>query len=272
MNDILAVLVLYKCHLEDSDSFKSLNNSLEEANCGMDILVFDNSPFSSETRNEFVKGRMRVIYVNDISNPGVSAAYNKGAEVARSLGKKWLLLLDQDTYFPLDAIDRYKNCSFEKNLIYAPMLVSGNVFLSPCRFILGRGEALKSCVTGMHLFKNESLLNSGLMISLDLFDRAGGYNERMPLDFSDHDFINRVKLYCNTFNVLDIKCTHSLSCEEQDLSKVLIRFKFYLVGAREYMRCHGIFPILWVSLGRTVRLSLKFRSVMFFKYFFKSSR
>lgn len=267
LKDIFAVLVLYKCTIEESETFQSLNISLTNINATLDILVYDNSPGASYCNKKFDKGRMKVTYINDTSNSGVSKAYNVGAEIAGGLKKKWLLILDQDTIFPLEAIKKYQEQTASNCPVHAPVLSTGNGYLSPCKYTFGRGRAINSYQVGVNSFRNRSLLNSGLMISLALYNEIGGYNESIPLDFSDHYFVNEIKKRYKYFNVLDVVCKHALSSAETDLNKILIRFKYYLIGAREYIRCNRSFPVLVVSFARTMKLTIRFKTSTFLKYY-----
>ena len=69
----------------------------------MDIVVYDNSPEynTSFIDNEKDNIYFAIHYIADYSNSGVSKAYNITARLGRTLNKKYLLLLDQDTEIAL---------------------------------------------------------------------------------------------------------------------------------------------------------------------------
>lgn len=270
MKEVLAVLVLYKCKLEDSQAFNSLCVSLECAGKILDILVYDNSPVAQYAEKKFCRKNISIDYISDPSNPGVSKAYNTAASLAKEKGKKWLLLLDQDTCFPLNAMEQYKVFIHQQEqIIGAPVLWTGTSCVSPCKFRWGRGKALKNYRIGKNSLKHRSLLNSGLIIPLDLFYKTEGYNEKIALDFSDHYFIKAVEKYAPYFCLLDILCVHDLSAQEFDKNKVHSRFIYYLLGALEYNKeKHDI--RLWLTiLLRTFKLSFHFHSFIFFQTWWK---
>lgn len=263
MIEVLAILVLYRCKLEESRAFNSLTCSLNKENEKMDMLVYDNSPIPQYNKKTFCKGNINIIYISDVFNSGVSKAYNTGASYARYKGKKWLLLLDQDTFFPLNAILKYREQQQSPYMLHVPILKCGKNCVSPCYYLGGYGKALKYYKLGLNSFKRISLLNSGLFISLILFRKVGGYNENIPLDFSDHYFISCVKKYIREFNVLDIQCEHSLSSSEMNMNKVLFRFEFYIKGAKEYSKYNKMLKLF--VLARLVKLTIKFKSWQFVK-------
>lgn len=267
MNEVLAVLVLYKCKLEDSETFNSLAASLNRAGKSLDILVYDNSPVKHYSQSKFCIDNFYVYYISDTSNPGVSKAYNIGAALAKEKNKKWLLLLDQDTVFPLDAIKKYNDHQLKESVICAPILKSEYGVISPCRYKWGHGKALKHYVPGMNNFSNKSLLNSGLLVPLELFNAIGGYDERIPLDFSDHDFVERAIKITSVFFLSEIVCKHSLSAVDIDKNRVLFRFRSYLKGAKVCCMKGKSWGFRISVMLRTLKLSVKYKSFDFLKMY-----
>lgn len=113
--------------------------------------------------------------------------------------------------------------------------------------------------------QGRSLLNSGILVSLEAFEAIGGFDERIPLDFADHDFCRRfAERYGNAY-ILDVDCEHGFSDrEESSLESALSRFAFYCRGARYSVRSLTDYlshPLV-VAVRRTV-LSLRYRTVRF---------
>ena len=102
---LIAIVVIYNMELAHSKTFQSLNKALKKKNQILDLMVYDNSPNKQFHSEEFQLESFQVFYVSDINNPGVSKAYNTGFKRAESMGKKWMLLLDQDTDFPENVFD-----------------------------------------------------------------------------------------------------------------------------------------------------------------------
>lgn len=259
LDKLLVVIVLYKERLEDALPFKAVKNA--NVNC----FVYDNSPFSDTELEDysFVK------YVHDPSNPGVSMAYNKGAEFARAEGKEWLLLFDQDTRLPegffMKLLLQMKGAS---SGLYAMKLFKENTLISPCGYKYKRGFSLKNINEGRNSLKNISFLNSGLLISRELFDKAGGYDESVPLYFSDFIFINRLRTVTNSYTLLSIDLFHSLS--SNDMSNLVLfkgRYSLYLKGIKESIKSErkGSFYYYISSLLRAVKLTINLKDAYYLK-------
>lgn len=214
-------------------------------------------------------GNIHIIYISDIHNSGVSHAYNIGWELAQKMQKQWVLLLDQDTSFPIDSIKKYREQIELGRLLCAPLLVLNNGFFSsPCNYKWGIGRPTKNIQTGLLDLHNKSILNSGLLINLDIFQKIGGYNENIPLDFSDHEWFERVRLHYKTIYIMDLICKHNLSVIETDVTKVLNRFKYYLKGAKEYQKNKAPRGLSFIVFLRTIKLSFKFKTLNFLRYYF----
>jgi len=271
--DIQAVIVLYKTGLIESSTYQSLTESLM-ANKGtfkLSLLVYDNSPLPATDQN-FKSDIWDITYFHDAENSGVSKAYNKGADVGLTQGKKWLLVLDQDTVFPLNSIVTYvsaiNNPHYQDINLFCPVLVSEGAIISPCRLVFYKGVALKKTPKAGK-FKLEDLkpINSGLMVNLLSFRSIGGYNENIKLDFSDFEFIERFSAKCSEGVILDLSCGHGLSAHKvENLNSTLVRFGYYIAGARE-MKKNISSPIrieilLWL---RASKLTYTYKSPVFFK-------
>lgn len=273
---IIAVLVLYNTRLEDSITFTSLRNSLKKNNLRMDILVYDNSPTPMVTESDFISDNWRIHYVHDKTNPGVSKAYNEGLGIARKLNKKWLLLLDQDTSFPQNAVVEYSKAIQENPDIYllAPIVISINKIISPCRYFLNKGYCLRKVNPGVYNFHAKSLINSGMLINVEAFETAGGYNENVRLDFSDRFFISKYKTKYRNFSVINLRCFQNFSGTQRlTLESALARFAYYCEGARnKAVNKVDYLTLMLVTALRTVKLSLKYMNFRFFvifhEYFF----
>jgi rhamnosyltransferase len=267
---ILAILVLYKLRLEQSNSFRSLFGSSPWPE-DIQLLVYDNSPTPMHGPEEFADPNGRIRYVSDTSNPGVSKAYNVGATLAKTLGKEFILLLDQDTMFPAGAWSAYvaaittrKECR-----LFVPILDCSGRIYSPCWHGFSIYLPLRKVTPGVAQTKNRSVLNSGVCVALDAFEEVGGFDENIPFYFSDHDFMRRYRAQYKTLYVLDVICSHNLSDKgPPDLTTALGGFDSFCRGSRSSIKgVLDVIPILPMSLARLARLSLRFRSTAFFPVF-----
>jgi GT2 family glycosyltransferase len=270
---ILAILVLYKEKLDQSKTFRSLFGSLSWRE-DLALFVYDNSPIPMHDPAEFASRSATIQYVSDTSNPGVSKAYNTGARLARSLKKQYILLLDQDTLFPQDAMSRYVEAirTHEDCALFAPVLDCNGQIFSPCWHGFNIYLPLRNVAPGRVSARNRSLLNSGMCVAVDAFEKAGGFDERIPFYFSDHDFMRRYRQRFDSLFVLDMVCSHNLADKgPPDIASALIGFDYFCTGARNSIKRAGdLFSVLPMSLARLARLSVRFKSPAFFRLFIKA--
>ncbi|MCF0194138.1 MAG: glycosyltransferase, partial [Bacteroidaceae bacterium] len=98
-NDILFVLVIYRCTVAESLSYQTL--VAPNAYASSHLFIYDNSPYTQTTDIP------HVAYIHDTANGGLGRAYNSAASFAVSHNYRWLLLMDQDTSFPPHALPAY---------------------------------------------------------------------------------------------------------------------------------------------------------------------
>lgn len=227
MDKILIIIVIYKMAVEEIALLKNIE--------GIDILIYDNSPEPQKVNSKYK-------YHHNPLNEGVSAGYNFGIELARKSNKEYILLLDQDTSFSMEHLNEYLK-SIEKNgtkYIYAPIVVGHDKIYSPFLEKKNRNR----CQTQEDFVYNESydlreksLINSGLMIPLNIIDKIGGYNEKIKLDFSDIYFMEKYKAYSENIILINTMLSHSISGDEgKDKQKELHRFQYYCNSIRELVK------------------------------------
>jgi rhamnosyltransferase len=268
---VLAVIVLYKIKLEESPTFNTLTESLIKNGVYLDLLVYDNSPVNGYNVNEIQYHNWNLIYYGDTENSGVSKAYNAAAKQALKTNKKWLLLLDQDTIFPIQTISQYLLAlsNYPNQKLFAPIMkVNDNNIISPCKFKYMRGFYIRNIKNGINSLRQYSIINSGLFISVDLFMANNGYNENIKLDFSDHDFMHRLKKNgVDDFVVIDLVVTHELSSAiKNSLLSDQKRFDYYLIGGS--MMASGLREIFFLTLNsflRASKLSVQHKNASFVK-------
>lgn len=268
LEKLIAVIVLYKSTLDESESFRTLLKANENSESVLTLLVYNNSPEYWVYNNEEFVG-LSIIYVSDPLNSGVSKAYNLGYKCAIKLYKEYILLLDQDTsleesFFKsfFDAKDKYTKSG---NELFCPMMMKGKELLSPGRKYLFTTRKIENITAGEHVLKDLAVINSGLIISVDLFGLVGGFNEKIKLDFSDFDFLKRSLKFSKNIIVLDTSCQHTLSSEGYlSMQSALIRFDYYLEGAfhLEKSRLYSLGLMLW-SFLRALKLDFRYKTISF---------
>jgi rhamnosyltransferase len=276
LDDLLVIIVLYNHGFEESAAKKSLSAALHQVNLKLDLFLYDNSSTPVYNKEFFELDQFNIKYISDPSNPGVSKAYNTGAGYADTLGKKWVLLLDQDTEFGVNLLPSY----YEKVAVhgreinlFAPKLVlkDGSIF-SPSRYKYKRGFKISAIEPGIHSFKKISPVNSGMLINLKSFLGVDGYNEAVRLDFSDFQFIERFKKNNDNFILINLEGLQDFSDESGSLSSSLNRFKIYCECAKA---CHrnsiaDDFFYFLNSMNRSLKLSFRFRTLAFFVGWFRT--
>lgn len=265
---MLIVIVVYNKKL---DGMSLVFNAAAK---GQHVFVYDNSSVSQEL---FIAASACIHYEHDPENSGVSRAYNRAAIKAKELGLDKILILDQDTAFDLEMLKEYEN-AYEKHgdgFIYAPVVKNevGDKIYSPAHFkdFVGKVQVIDEFIfSENYSLEGKSLINSGLMIPLRVFDMIGGYNENLKLDFSDIYFIEKYKeIISNNVVLVDVGLRHSISGDEGlDYERELNRFRFYCHAARETGRSLNTW-IVWSPVRRLLRLVVKYKKITFIKIFWR---
>jgi len=265
VSDLVCIIVIYKLSLEESDSFISLSKSLCYTDNRCTIVVYDNSPTQQYINKHYPN--WDIIYIHNPDNEGVSKAYNEGAKLAKMINKKWLLLLDQDTFFEIDIFRKFFESiyKYEKGKIFIPILQSGLINISPSYYFLKRGSGMSNLIPGPLLSKNKSFLNSGLLILLETFLEVEGYEETIRLYFSDFSFSEKLHQLNKYFYIIDSFAKHSLNSND---GTNINTFTLYCEGAYQFAIKSNILDRFWLIITaslRSVKLSIKYKKVIYLK-------
>lgn len=270
-DELMVVLVLYKMEVHESPTVISLTTALQSIQQRSSIFIYDNSPHEHRYKlNEL----WATTYRHNSNNPGVSKAYNEGFKCAKAQNKTWMLLVDQDTVFPVNSFDEYQKTMVKFNCpIIIPQLADQTAIVSPLKFYLGGGQRLSEVRKDRPLNLSEFFFhNSGLLISIDEFEKAGMYDERFPLDFSDFSFVCRLRRHNQFFAVANVIATHHLAATSPaNMSDRLKRFQSYLNAARCFKNNYR--PSDWMisfrASLRAIKLSLEFKNFQFIVSYFR---
>lgn len=272
-DNLLVVIVLYEKKPEHSQSYISLRVALDELSVAKtDILIYDNSPESVTVDDE------NVVYVHDPRNSGVSYAYNEASKHARRTDKKWMLLLDQDTTLEKAFLEEAIKATgtHPDSVAFVPRMLDAKGLLSPFLFRMGRGHRIGECAGVLPLIKYR-FINSGLLVRHSAFVAAGGYDERIPLDFSDIAFGERLwrRRVTDHFVVLNASLHHVFSDNESNSAeKALHRFRLFRNGALAMGKGSTGSRIIYLfhTFIRAGRLCAKYRDLRFFTLLFSGSK
>jgi GT2 family glycosyltransferase len=263
--DILIVIILYKQTIGQSISFNSIKNISKDYS----IFYYNNSPDDDKINYRFLTAND--IYIHDSSNPGLSYAYNQAARFASEKSFKWLLLLDQDTLLPENILELYQgliNSRSEIKLFASCVkLKMSDYYISPGIKRIKRAVSNGVKISGLLSLKDYTAINSGLLINVASFLECGGYNEKVPLDFSDFQFFKRFSRFNKYFFVVDSTLEQELSNDEKNLTKLVNRFKMYCYCARNCTDdcISDLVAYFIIVFGRATKLSLRRKNFIFYK-------
>lgn len=265
-NKILAVIVLYGENVFLSKSYLTMIQPNR-----LPFFVYDNSPLPMHSYKEFYHSG---IYVHDSSNAGISKAYNCAAAYASENDFEWLLLLDQDTFFPSSTLEKYVEAILEyQNIqLLAPKIsIDSRRYISPVPVWMHISRISRYAPTGIIDIEKYSLINSGLLVNLKAFFSVGGYNENVKLDFSDHQFINRFKKRFSECFIIDAVVIQDFSNTTQSKSQKLGRFDLFcdsILNCERFNHYDGVIYHL-LLLKRLLSLVARTKSLIPFKIWAK---
>lgn len=260
LSTVLTVIIVYRRPVKEV--IRRIRSALPQ----ITLFVYDNGELSSETDDPLV------IYRHDPENHGVSRGYNLGFEEAVRQKKSWLLLLDQDTEITVEFLQLLSDATktWKEFLIFTPVLADMYGVVSPFRWIPPLGVRLKN-PAGSYALKSHRFANSGVLISCEAFRLATGYDENLPLDFSDIDFAERLMKVTSHFYVINTTLTHSLSATgEIPLTVAIERFTSFMKASVRMRKKYGNkIGYQLYSFYRAIKLSLIFGSPVFLRLFFR---
>lgn len=221
---IFPVIVLFRTQLHDCPSYLTL---LKNSEVGQ-FMVYDNSPADYPVDINHLDSR--AIYHRDTNNSGLSKAYNTAARYAAEKGYERILILDQDTTFPQNALDVYLQGD-PSIPIWAPIMISGEgTPFSPVR-IDGFNLKVPPAHPGQYSLYQLNPVNSGMCIQIESFWKANGYNEKVKLDYADFEFCKRLRQHCPSFQLLPLVAHQDFSNDNPDASALIFRHRLYLESA-----------------------------------------
>lgn len=254
---ILPIIVLYNTQLETTIVYRKLLSKQKR------FVIYDNS-----IRNDCSIDSSVAVYYHDSGNGGVSAAYNYGALKAKEFGDvEAMVFLDQDTEFQSDYLSILEDLlvKFPDVDVFVPQVYyNQNLLFSPVR----RGFSCKKvCLEeGLYSFKNYLPVNSGACVRLSAFEKTGGYNPKIRLDFADFDFFSRLGQISSQFYLINSYALQSFSNDETDLIKLERRYRLFVEGAKYAKRNPGIrSKVIYDTIKHTIALTIRTHSLKFLK-------
>lgn len=170
-----------------------------------------------------------VIRLDD--NYGIGAAHNRGIVWAKSMGARFVLLMDQDSVpdpnMVAAVVSVYEQASLEGQKIGAvgSQYREGGALSGFFRYSAPSAERIVHAAEGVSTVECEILISSGTLIPVAALDDVGCMDEALFIDYVDVEWCLRTlsKGY-RLFGATGAVMSHQLGCE-------LIRF--WLLGSRQ---------------------------------------
>ena len=179
-----AVLITYFPDNEVIARLHSLQRQLPS------VIIVDNA--SDDNCRSILRGfaeSSSVHLLENDRNKGIAEALNQGISLAIELGFSWVLTLDQDTRIYDDMFDvlvsvyKSSNCD-------SPLIGSNYWDVRRSRpFLDGR-----KC-EGKEFIERRTIITSGTLLRLDLFQHIGNFRSDYFIDSVDHEYCLRARAY-----------------------------------------------------------------------------
>lgn len=269
---ILFVIVLYNSDYYKCNTYKTLISSQQNPN----VFICDNS------RNAQLIQEPNIKYSHHPENPGLSFAYNEAAKYAQEKGYQWMLLLDQDTCFPDRILESYIHgikSNQDIKLLAPPVCVGSGRYMSPIKLCWKFGSLSKNAprnqIVSLHDY---SPINSGICVSVDYFFKAGGYKNEVFLDYSDFQFIERLRKVSDKCFILDTEIHQEFSALVDDKDKALGRYALFCKSLKHCDKNNMVDSLGYalVVIKRCISLVVKTKSTqpffVLYKNYFSTSK
>lgn len=159
---------------------KSLDRIIKIANAGFFIYIFDNSPSSFISKNNFTNNA-NIFYITSGKNLGLGCGLSMICATAYYNSYKFLLFLDQDTIFTDKTLNFVSNYLKKLSLIdqskYAALVFNGKN---------NQNNAINTVLLA---------ISSGSLFSLKALKNIGWHNENYFVDCVDYEFCLRAKYH-----------------------------------------------------------------------------
>ena len=240
------------------------------------ILLADNSDDPQiREENRRTAEAYGAVYLDMQGNQGLPKAYNRAVENLLSqeegLADEWIVLTDQDTVFPSNYLQILSQTAVLTDCeVLAPVVKAGSRQLSPCRkkgmrFVPYGTEILSETEVQEAFF-----INTGLAFRNTLFeDPRIRFEERLFLDFTDFDMINRLRAWkrvrCGQLSGIVLQQNFS-GTEARTADQDLERFRHYVHDGRLfYERWYGEGAAERTLRIRAMHLAARHRDPRFLK-------
>jgi rhamnosyltransferase len=193
-----AVVVLFN---PDYSVNKNIYSYLDQVDL---IIIVDNSFKSNSELIKKLKCNEKIEVIINNDNLGIAAALNLGAQKAISLGYEYIITMDQDSSASENMVSVLLNKmeSLENAAIISPLHINKNY---------------KNLNSFSDVEEVNVVMTSGNLVYLRAYQKVGGFDERLFIDYVDIDFCLRLRI--KGFKIYKCNST-KLGHNEGNLKKV----------------------------------------------------
>jgi rhamnosyltransferase len=183
-------------------------------------LIVDNGSDNSAEVSALLKQESATVNLRLIgSNVGIATAQNHGIEYARAQGYRYVLLMDQDSVPSDDMVDTLYHAlqNHDDAAAVGPVFIDSNG-AKHSRFIRVEGlrvnKNLEADSTGC--VDVDHLIASGSLIPVDVFEKIGGMDDSLFIDYVDVEWSLRAR-HQGTTLLRRIECWYDALIRERRL-------------------------------------------------------
>lgn len=184
---VCCLIVTYNIGCQFYDCYNAIKGQVNE------VVIIDNG--SEQETIQVLKDVEKLENVHIIYNPtnlGISVALNQGVRYAKDKCYEWILTMDNDSEatedmvkLMLDIYDNLNEIEKEKVVSLFPSYLEKGFNLEGA---LNEKSDLNNCK--FNYVKQE--ITSGNLVKAFVFDKIGNFNEKLFIDYVDHEFCLRL--------------------------------------------------------------------------------
>lgn len=234
-HDICLIVVLFNPSQDQIETFGRINN--------YDVIVVDNSDHENK-----VSG---LTYIPLFRNTGIAFAQNKGIQYAKNKHYKYILFFDQDSKVD----DHYiSDIFFEFNRITAidkTLKILGPLVIDE----KNKTEYKSESNNNTSYNKVNTVISSGSIVSVDLFNKVGLLDESLFIDYVDCELCWRARSYgYSTYMTRNVALYHNVGSSYRSILGV----PFGVSSPFRYFYQYR--NMLWLMRRKYVPFSWKYKS------------
>ena len=151
------------------------------------LIIIDNTPKADAALLEIASNSPQIHVVSNQSNLGIAEALNQGVRLASAWGYKWVLTLDQDSEVAEGFLDSLQ--AVARSGLSNIGVIGGNYR------DLRSGRPLADDGKEGEYEERATVITSGALINVELFEKVGGFRADYFIDQVDHEYCLRIRRF-----------------------------------------------------------------------------